>query len=290
MRTSHGPATLTPLAPPPVLAVLAVLAAFALSPPAGFAQTAAGRTGLEVPSLARRLAISGTVVIEALLDTTGNVRATNVLRSQPLLDDAAAESVRRMRFDAAVVEGRAVASTRTVTVEFPPVAGNDPAASAEETRRCSETLFVLELPPRPDSTGRFEAHWQATGLKSQELLLVLIFPDAVEVDTAGSGVPLRFVDESAVPGWPTWRRDGRLLRQKPDGASGKVSFVVPDRTWWEKGRIAWVALFHDVFEDRIVARQFVFEIARDEEGPVLVRDPRVRACSATVAHTLRPRG
>lgn len=265
------------------------LLALCLAPASAGAVAALQPSAPEPAILARRLGASGTVVVEVLLDTTGVVRATNVVVSQPLLDDIAAESARRMTFEPSLKDGQAVPSTKLVSIEFPAPAA-DPIGAAEVERRCPETAFRLDLPPRPDSAGWITAAWQARGLKSQELVLVLLHPDGLEVDTTGSGPPVRVVDDPATPGWPTWRRTGTALRQKPDGTGGSISIRVPERTWWERGRVAFVALFHDAFEDRFIARQVVFEIARDPMGVLLVRDPRVPVCTATTGHAFRKRG
>jgi hypothetical protein len=182
-----------------------------------------------------------------------------------------------------------VPSTHTVTFRFP-APEQDPVQQAEIELRCPDAEFLLDLPPRPDSAGWIAGTWRARGLKSQELLLLLLHPDGVEVDTAGMSAPLRVESAPESSGWPTWRRTGTELRMKPSGTSGTILFRVPERTWWERGRVAFVALFHDGFEDRYIARQLVFEITRDDVGVLLVRDPRVPPCSATTGHAFRKRG
>lgn len=72
----------------------------------------------EYPALARAARREGTVILEAVLDTDGNVREARVLRSVPLLDDAALEAVRQWRFTPTLLNGEPVPVVLTVTVVF----------------------------------------------------------------------------------------------------------------------------------------------------------------------------
>ena len=225
--------------------------------------------------LAERLRIAGTVLVEALVDENGRLRSTNVLRSQPLLDDAAVRAVEGLRFTPGLRGGRPALATIVIPVRFEPFA-NSPQADAHAEHLCQDTEFELELEPRPDSTGRFAARWRAHGLKSEELRLVFLFPDGLDVDTTGSWTPQRLVDDPKTAGWPCWYRDGKELRR---GTEGAFSFRVPEEHWWESSRVAAVALFRNLFDDQTVARQLVFEIEGDAMGPLLVRDPGVPTCA-----------
>ena len=68
--------------------------------------------------LALRAGIQGTVVIEAIINTDGQVINARVLRSIPLLDQAALEAVRQWAFMAGRLNGVPVAIIMTVTVTF----------------------------------------------------------------------------------------------------------------------------------------------------------------------------
>jgi protein TonB len=72
----------------------------------------------EYPALARAARREGTVILEAVLDTDGRVREVRVLRSVPLLDDAALEAVRQWRFTPTLLNGEPVPVVLTVTVVF----------------------------------------------------------------------------------------------------------------------------------------------------------------------------
>ena len=70
------------------------------------------------PSLARTVHVEGIVVLEATIDTEGVVTDLRVLRSVPLLDDAALQAVRQWRYTPGQLNGQAVAVIITVTVRF----------------------------------------------------------------------------------------------------------------------------------------------------------------------------
>ena len=70
------------------------------------------------PQEAQEAKVSGVVIIEAVLDTQGEVRSTRVLRSIPMLDQAALDAVQQWRFAPTVVNGDAVPAIITVTVNF----------------------------------------------------------------------------------------------------------------------------------------------------------------------------
>jgi protein TonB len=62
--------------------------------------------------------VSGLVILEVLIDGQGTVRSTRVLRSIPMLDQAAAEAVKGWRFTPTLLNGAPVPVLMTVTVNF----------------------------------------------------------------------------------------------------------------------------------------------------------------------------
>jgi len=60
----------------------------------------------------------GVVILEAVLDEEGAVRNVRVLRSIPLLDDAAIQAVSKWRFTPTLLNGTPVPVVMTVTVSF----------------------------------------------------------------------------------------------------------------------------------------------------------------------------
>lgn len=70
------------------------------------------------PELARTARVDGTVIIEAVLDTTGSVTQARVVRSVPLLDQAALDAVRQWRYSPSMYGGRPVSVLMTITIRF----------------------------------------------------------------------------------------------------------------------------------------------------------------------------
>jgi TonB family protein len=64
--------------------------------------------------------IKGVVLTEIVVDGSGNVTDARVVRSMPLLDDAALAAVRHRRFTPTVVNGQPVPVRMTITVNFAP--------------------------------------------------------------------------------------------------------------------------------------------------------------------------
>jgi protein TonB len=70
------------------------------------------------PEIARTARVEGTVVLEAIVDTAGRVTQLRVLRSVPLLDQAALDAVRQWRYMPSTYGGHPVSVLMTVTVRF----------------------------------------------------------------------------------------------------------------------------------------------------------------------------
>jgi len=70
------------------------------------------------PSIARSAGVEGTVTIAAAVDANGNVTGTSVLRSVPLLNQAALDAVKEWQFEPQRVGGKAVPTMVTVNVNF----------------------------------------------------------------------------------------------------------------------------------------------------------------------------
>jgi periplasmic protein TonB len=72
----------------------------------------------EYPALARSAHAYGVVILEAVIDAQGAVTSVRVLRSIPLLDQAAVEAVQQWRFTPARLNNEPVPVVMTVTVNF----------------------------------------------------------------------------------------------------------------------------------------------------------------------------
>ena len=58
------------------------------------------------------------MILEALLDERGHVAQLKVLKSEPLLDGAALEAVRRWRYTPTMLNNEPVPILMTITVRF----------------------------------------------------------------------------------------------------------------------------------------------------------------------------
>ena len=72
----------------------------------------------EYPDVARTARVEGVVILEAVLDISGRVQSIKVLRSTPLLDDAAIRAVRQWRYTPTELNGVPVPVLMTITVQF----------------------------------------------------------------------------------------------------------------------------------------------------------------------------
>jgi protein TonB len=70
------------------------------------------------PTMALAVRKEGIVIIDATIDEQGNVTETKVLRSIPLLDEAALAAVRQWKFSPTQLNGVPVPIVMTVTVNF----------------------------------------------------------------------------------------------------------------------------------------------------------------------------
>lgn len=72
----------------------------------------------EYPLIARNARVQGIVILEAVIDERGEVGRIKVLRSEPLLDQAAITAVRQWRYTPTLLNGVPVSVLMTITVNF----------------------------------------------------------------------------------------------------------------------------------------------------------------------------
>lgn len=70
------------------------------------------------PPIAQAARVQGSVILEAIIGIDGKVQDLRVLRSIPLLDQAAIDAVRRWEYSATLLNGVPVPVVMTVTVTF----------------------------------------------------------------------------------------------------------------------------------------------------------------------------
>jgi TonB family protein len=72
------------------------------------------------PAIARSARVAGTVVIEATIGPDGKVIDTKVVKSVPMLDQAALDAVQQWEYTPSLLNGKPVPVTVTVTINFKP--------------------------------------------------------------------------------------------------------------------------------------------------------------------------
>jgi protein TonB len=70
------------------------------------------------PKVAMKALVEGIVIIEAVIDARGRVSETRILRSVPILDEAALEAVRQWEYTPTLLDGVPTAVVMTITVTF----------------------------------------------------------------------------------------------------------------------------------------------------------------------------
>jgi TonB family protein len=70
------------------------------------------------PEAAKKARVAGVVIIEATIGANGKVIAAKVLRSVPMLDQAALDAVQQWEFTPTLLNGKPVPVVMTVTVNF----------------------------------------------------------------------------------------------------------------------------------------------------------------------------
>jgi protein TonB len=70
------------------------------------------------PPIAQSARVSGVVIIEATIGADGKVKDAKVLRSIPLLDQAALDAVKQWEFSPTLLNNTPVPVIMTVTVQF----------------------------------------------------------------------------------------------------------------------------------------------------------------------------
>jgi len=79
---------------------------------------AISKTQPEYPDIARQSSMEGTVVVQALVGKDGKVKDTKVVKSVPVLDDAAVAAVKKWVFKPALSNNKPVAVWVAVPVKF----------------------------------------------------------------------------------------------------------------------------------------------------------------------------
>jgi protein TonB len=99
--------------PPPPLPVAPLRVYSGVTPPTKVRDVAP-----VYPTIAQAARVEGIVILEAIIGTDGRVAGARILRSIPLLDQAALDAVRQWQFTPTLLNGVPVQVVMTVTVVF----------------------------------------------------------------------------------------------------------------------------------------------------------------------------
>jgi protein TonB len=109
----RGVATVTSVAGPGSTAATPVRVGGNIPPP-----TKTNNVSPDYPEIAKVARVQGVVILETTIDEQGRVANARVLRSIPLLDQAALDAVRLWQFTPTLLNGSPVPVIMTVTVQF----------------------------------------------------------------------------------------------------------------------------------------------------------------------------
>jgi TonB family protein len=126
------------------------------------AGSATNRVEPAYPPLAKAARISGSVVVEIMIDQEGYVASARALSGHPLLKDAAVSAVKEWRFTPTKLGGEAVNVVGTITFNF-----NLPAKPEEDSEEIKEAKEAVQANPNSpearlqlaeayDEEGRYE--------------------------------------------------------------------------------------------------------------------------------------
>lgn len=74
----------------------------------------------ELPAAAAARGVTGPVILEVWIDEKGNVSVMNVLRGDPLLNEAAKAAVVLWKYEPYIFSGRPIPTIKNVAVTFAP--------------------------------------------------------------------------------------------------------------------------------------------------------------------------
>jgi protein TonB len=186
------------------------------------------------PPIAQSAKISGIVIIEATIDETGRVTNARVLRSVPLLDDAALAAVRQWEFTPTLLNGVPTPIGMSVTVNFTlsdPAPGAAPAGSAPPVPGTPVRVGGNIAPPRKiqDMRPVYPAEALAARVSGIVIVETVIGADGTVTDARViRSIPL--LDEAALAAVRQWRFSPTLLNGVPTPIvmSVTVNFTLPE--------------------------------------------------------------
>lgn len=111
-----------------------------------------GKVEPRYTEMAERAKITGTLIVEVVIDQEGCVRRPRILKGLPMgLDRAAMDAVRNWTFEPAVFQGKPVPVYYTLTVSFHPRDGEAGVGNVKFRRQGEERPTITNRPPGESS-------------------------------------------------------------------------------------------------------------------------------------------
>jgi TonB family protein len=166
----------------------------------------------EYPAAALDARVAGVVIVEALIGADGKVVKARVLRSIPLLDQAALDAVKQWEWEPTLLNGAAVPVVITATVNFMPSAG-------------SGAIGEAAIPPPPPPPPPAKAGSAASAVAAAKDAADPWYPPSIQRVGGSVQPPRKVVDVRAV--YPQEAQDanvqGVVIIEIVVGTDGKVT-------------------------------------------------------------------
>ena len=163
------------------------------------------------PPIAETARISGVVIAEIVIDTNGDVRDARILRSIPMLDQAALDAIRQWRYTPTTLNGVPVELVMTVTVSFTlgseptPTVGQAPVRVGGDIREPRKIYDAKPFYP-PDA--------QAAGVQGIVIIEAIIGVDG-RVSSAKVLRSVPMLEQAAIDAVSQWVYEPTLLNGVP---------------------------------------------------------------------------
>jgi TonB family protein len=164
------------------------------------------------PEIARQSKVEGIVIVQARTDTQGRVKDAMILRSIPLLDQAALDAVKQWAYEPMVINGEAKEAVFTVTVRF----ALDKEKNKGQQGKEEGTGDVLV----PTLVKRVDPVYPEAAAKAGIQGIVLL---EATTDEQGNVVKVRVLksipelDQAAIDALKQWKYEPFIVEGKPKG-------------------------------------------------------------------------
>jgi len=173
------------------------------------------------PESARQSKVEGVVILQARTDAEGRVKDVMILRSVPLLDQAAIEAVKQWTYEPLIIDGQAREAVFTVTVRFDLSGEKKVEVKPIDTGEIITPKLITKVNPVYPEAAR-QARVQG---------LVLL---EATIDEKGNVVKVKVLksipelDQAAIDALKQWKYEPVIIEGKPKGVvfTVTINFVL----------------------------------------------------------------